>query len=285
MMAYANPEALVSTQWLADHLNDADLCVVDATYYFVGQKKGIDDYTNRHIPGAVFWDLAAIADMNSTLGVMLPPPDQFAAAMTGFGISNATRVVVYDATALIGAARVWWHLRAMGHDQVSVLDGGLTKWLSEGRPTESGPPTRKAAAGRFTPKPRPELVRDFDAMLKNLTSRNDLVVDARAAGRFKGLEPETRPGSRPGHIPASVNVAYGQILQGEHKTFAPGDEIAAKFKASGADPDGKIAVSCGSGISAPVLALGLYLLGNKNVAVYDGSWNEWGTRADAPIER
>lgn len=284
-MSYEKPDALVSTEWLAAHLGDANLRIVDATYVMgVPGRTGAQDYAGKHIPGAVFWDLEAISDKGNPLPVMLPQAEAFAAAVGALGIGNDTQVVVYDNTALLGSARVWWMLRSFGHDKVAVLDGGIGKWVAEGRPTESGA-QKPVAAATFTPKPRPELVRDFDAMRRNVDTKAEQVVDARAPGRFNGTDPETRPGSRGGHIPGSVNLPYAKVLTGEHKTFAAPDALKAQYEAAGLDTDKPIAVTCGGGISAPVLALGLHLIGRKDTPVYDASWNEWGTRPDAPVEK
>jgi thiosulfate/3-mercaptopyruvate sulfurtransferase len=284
-MSYAKPDALVSTDWLASHLNDADLRIIDATWYLPGQgKKGADDFAQSRIPGAVFWDLDAVADTSSDLPVTIPSANVFAAAMGKLGIGPDTRVVAYDRSGIMSAARVWWMLRYFGHDKVAVLDGGFPKWQKEGRALETGASKAPANAGAFVAKPRPELIRIFDSMLETVCSRASQVVDARGAARFAGIEKETRPNTRSGQMPGALNLPFGNILDGTAKTVLPADQLAERFRAAGVDPAKPIVVSCGSGVSSPVLALGLYLLGRPDVAVYDGSWNEWGCKPEAPIE-
>jgi thiosulfate/3-mercaptopyruvate sulfurtransferase len=283
-MPYARPDALVSTEWLAAHLDDPALRVVDATWYLPNQKRtGREDFDERRIPGAVFWDIDAIADPATDLPHMLPDAAAFAEAMGALGIGNDTRVVAYDSFGLMSAARVWWTLRHFGHDAVAVLDGGRPKWLAEGRPVERGAP-RTPAKRRFSARPRPALVRSLDDMRRNLDARGEQVLDARSAGRFNGTEPELRPQCRSGHIPASLNLPFGELLDPATKTFRPTEALEQRFAAAGVDPARPVITSCGSGITACVLALGLHLIGRDRVAVYDGSWTEWGGRRDTPVE-
>lgn len=283
-MPYARPDALVSTDWLAGHLDDAGVRVVDATWYLPNQKRtGREDFDERRIPGAVFWDIDAIADPATDLPHMLPNAAAFAAAMGALGIGDGMRVVVYDSFGLMSAARAWWTLRHFGHDAVAVLDGGMPKWLAESRPVERTPP-RAPAPARFTAKPRPALARSLDAMRRNLDSRAEQVLDARSAGRFAGTEPELRPQCRSGHIPGSLNLPFGDLIDPATKTVRPAEALAQRFAAAGVDPARTVITSCGSGITACVLALGLHLVGRDDVAVYDGSWTEWGGRRDTPVE-
>jgi thiosulfate/3-mercaptopyruvate sulfurtransferase len=281
-MPYSKPDALVSTEWLAQHLSAPDVRVVDATYFLPGSDRDARaEYNERHIPGAVFFDIDAIADRTSRLPHMLPDAEAFAAAVGALGIGRGDRVVVYDVRGVVSAARVWWTFRAFGHDAVAVLDGGLRKWRAEGRPVESGTPTPTARP--FAARLRPELVRDLGAMRANLTSRSAQVLDARSAGRFAGTEPEPRAGLRGGHIPGSLSLPYETLYRADGTLKAP-DELGAAFRAAGVDLGRPVVTTCGSGVTASVLALALYLVGRPDVAVYDGSWSEWGGRSDTPIE-
>ncbi len=281
-MTYAHPDALVSTDWLAAHLDNPDVVVLDGTW-FLGEGDGRTEYEKSHIPGAVFFDIDEVCDHADPLPHMLPSAALFAEKVGAMGVANSSHVVVYDRFGLQTAARVWWEFRFFGHGKVSVLDGGLKKWLAEGRPTEAGTAAPKPATYRATP--HPELVRSLDQLRANLDSRAEQVLDARAAGRFKGTEPEPRPGSRPGHIPGSRNLPYTDLLDPETRTMADADALAAKFRAAGIDLARPVVTSCGSGVTASVLALGLHLIGQDNYAVYDGSWSEWGTRPDVPVEK
>jgi thiosulfate/3-mercaptopyruvate sulfurtransferase len=275
-------DPLVTTDWLAKHLGEADLRVVDGTWHM--PQLGRDaraEFEAAHVPGAVFFDIDAIADRATTLPHMLPTVDEFAAAVGGLGIAGDDRVVVYDVRGVVSAARVWWTFRAFGHDAVAVLDGGLKKWRAEGRAVVGGPatPPRRTFRARL----RPELVRDLSAMRANLDSRASQVLDARSAGRFAGTEPEPRAGLRGGHIPGSLNLPYETLYRADG-TLRPPDELRGAAVAAGVDLGRPIVTTCGSGVTASVLALALYLAGRPDVAVYDGSWSEWGARADVPIE-
>ncbi len=269
---------LVTTEWLADHLHDADLRIVDGTWHMPQLKRDARaEFADAHIPGAVFFDIDAIADTSTSLPHMLPGEAQFADAVGALGIGSGDRVIVYDVRGVISAARVWWTFRAFGHDAVAVLDGGFAKWRAEGRPIESGEPT--PTRRRFAAKRRPELVRAFEQMRANLSSHREQVVDARSHGRFVGTEPEPRAGLRGGHIPGSLNVPYEQLYRAD-ATLRPPDEIKRLFEAAGVDLNKPIVTTCGSGVTASVLALGLHVMGRPDVAVYDGSWTEWGGRDD-----
>lgn len=280
---YAKSEALVTTAWLAEHLDDPDLRVVDGT--FVMPQSGRDagaEYADRHIPGAVFFDIDAVADRSSPLPHMMPDAAGFAAAAGALGIGNRHRVVVYDTHGLMSAARVWWMFRTFGHGAVSVLDGGLAKWLAEGRPVTNAPTVPQPQT--YEPKHRPELVWAVERVRQNIADGAVQLVDARAAGRFDGSAEETWPGRRRGHIPGSLNLPYTDLLDPETMTVLPSDQLAARFRAAGVAPDRPAAATCGSGVTACVLALGLYLLGRDAVPVYDGSWAEWGLPGDLPAE-
>jgi thiosulfate/3-mercaptopyruvate sulfurtransferase len=274
-------DPLVSTDWLAKHLGAPDLRVLDGTWHMPQLKRDARaEFAEAHVPGAAFFDIDAVADHSTTLPHMLPTADAFAQAVGALGVGSGDRVVVYDVRGVVSAARVWWTFRVFGHDAVAVLDGGLKKWRAEGRPVESGsaaPPRRT-----FTARPRPELVRDLDAMRANLTSRGAQVLDARSAGRFAGTEPEPRAGLRGGHIPGSLNLPYETLYRADG-TLKPPDELAGAVGAAGVDLGRPVVTTCGSGVTASVLALALYRLGRQDVAVYDGSWSEWGGRTDTPV--
>jgi thiosulfate/3-mercaptopyruvate sulfurtransferase len=283
MPGYVHPDSLVSTDWLAAHLHAPDLRVVDASYYLPVQGKNARaEFDERHIAGAVFFDIDEIADSDSALPHMLPSPEKFASRMRKLGIGDGNRVIVYDSQGLMSAARVWWMLRAFGHPDVAVLDGGLPKWLAEGRPVDDDPPHPRER--HFTSRFDHAQVRDKGQILANLTSRQEQLLDARSAGRFGGREPEPWPGRRSGHIPGSFNLPYTELLDPTDKTLLPADRLLAKFSDSGIDLSKPVVTSCGSGITAAVLAFGLHLIGHRDVAVYDGSWAEWGLPGDTPIE-
>ena len=276
------PGLLISTDWLAGHLGAPGLVVLDGSFKLPGATPtAAQDYAQAHIPGAHFFDIDAIADPAATLPHMLPSADEFAAALSRFGIGNDTAVVVYDTPGLMSAGRVWWTLRAFGHDRVAVLDGGLRKWRAEGRATTAEVPT--AAAAHFTARLRPGLVRSRAQMLANLQTGAEQVIDARSAARFTGAEAEARPGLRAGHIPGSLNLPFNGLTDPETGTLLPQDRLRALFTASGLALDKPITATCGSGVTAAALAFGLALIGREDVAVYDGSWAEWGQQGDTPV--
>lgn len=271
----------VSTAWLAERLGQTDLRVVDGSWHMPATKRsGAEEFVQAHIPGAVFFDIDAIADQASHLPHMLPTPEAFAEAAGALGLARDAIIVIYDSLGLQSAARVWWELRVMGYGQVFVLDGGLKKWLAEGRPVEAGPaaPTPATVAPRYDGA----LVRniaDVRALLANGAAR---LVDARSAGRFSGETPEPRAGLRSGHMPGAANLPFDRLVAPDG-TLKSADEIRAAFQAAGVDLAHPIVTTCGSGVTASVLALALARVGLGDVPVYDGSWTEWGGRDDTEV--
>ena len=272
-MSYTHPDALVSTDWLAGHISAPDIRVVDASWTAPGGTDVKAAYKDRHIPGAVFFDIDDIAaDDVGDLPHMIPDAVKFSSKVRKLGLGDGVRVVVYDQNGISAAAcRVWWMLRHFGHTDVAVLDGGLPKWLAENRPTDDIAP--RPPEQHFTVRANSFLLRDIDQIKANVISGREQLADARSAGRFAGTADEAWGAA--GRIPGSLNLPFTELLTGPHKTMAPADEIAARVKAAGIDRHKPIIASCGSGVTACVLALGLYLIGEKEVAVYDGSWAEW----------
>jgi thiosulfate/3-mercaptopyruvate sulfurtransferase len=282
-MRYAHPDALVSTEWLAAHLGDPHLRVVDSSFKLPGiAPTAREDYDRGHIPGAAFFDIDDIAQPGTSLPHMIPSPDLFARKMEGLGIGDDDRVVVYDSVGLSSAGRAWWMLRLFGHHDVALLDGGLPKWKAEGRPLDSAAPTRPGR--RFTARFDPSLVRDKPALLMNLSTRREQVVDARASGRFDGSAEESWPGRRRGHIPSSRNLPYEQVTDPRTRQLRSAEELFELFRGAGIELDRPIVTSCGSGVTACALAFALHLIGHPGAAVYDGSWSEWGLPGDTPVE-
>jgi len=272
-------DPLVTTAWLAGCLGDPQVQVVDATWYMPNETgDGRADYAAGHVPGAVFFDIDAIADHATDLPHMLPSPDAFAEAAGALGLRREATVVVYDARGLFSAPRVWWTLRVMGFPEVLVLDGGLKLWRAEGRPLETTAPVPPAT--QLAPKFDPALVRDLEAVKAHLAQRSAQLVDARAAARFRGEAPEPRAGLRSGHMPGAANVPWSALVN-EDGTLKSAAELAQAF--AGVDLNAPIVTTCGSGVSAALLALGLARLGRADVAVYDGSWTEWGGRDDTAV--
>jgi thiosulfate/3-mercaptopyruvate sulfurtransferase len=273
---------VVTTEWLAKELGTPDLRVLDGTWHMPQLRRDARaEFAQGHIPGAAFFDIDAIDDPTTTLPHMLPTAEAFAAAVGDLGVGSGDRVVVYDARGVVSAARVWWTFRVFGHDSVAVLDGGLRAWKAGGRPLETGAPTPPRR--EFDARRRPELVRDLDAMRRNLATRAEQVLDARSRGRFAGTEPEPRAGLRGGHIPGSLNLPY-ETLYRPDGTLLPPDGLRAAIEAAGVDLGKPITTSCGSGVTASVLALALHLVGVPRAAVYDGSWTEWASQHDTPVE-
>ena len=277
--------ALVSTGWLEEHLGDPDVRVVDTTWYLpTDGRSGREEFAGGHIPGAAFWDIDAIADPDDARPHMAPSPARFDALMGELGIGAATRVVAYDRVGMMTVGRAWWMLRYFGHDSVSILDGGFAKWTAEGRATEAGPAAPRSAPDAFAARPRAERISDLDAIMASLDGQALQILDARAPGRFAGTEPEPRPGCRAGHIPGSRNLPFNRLVDPDTGLVRKADEIRALFAGAGIDPDRPVTTTCGSGVTASLLAFGLHLIGQDEVAVYDGSWSEWGMRTDTPVE-
>ncbi len=272
---------LVDTDTLSRLLDAPDVRVVDASWYLpVENRDALSDYHERHIPGAVFFDIDDISDESTDLPHMLPRPEKFSSRVRSLGLGDGVRIVVYDGGNMMAAARVWWMFRVFGHDDILVLDGGLAKWMAEGRPVDDEPVIPRER--HFTSRHNTFLVRDIDQIKANLASRRAQVVDARGHGRFTGEEAEFRPGLRSGHIPGSRNLPYTSLLH-EDGTIVDNEAIAAAFRDAGVDPARPVVTTCGSGISACFLALALDLAGFPDAAVYDGSWTEWGGAADTPV--
>lgn len=271
---------LVSTEWLAEHLGDPNLKVIDGSWHMPADNRdAAAEFRTGRIPGSVHFDIDAISDQASPLPHMLPTPEAFAKAVGALGVGDEDEIVVYDSRGLFSAPRVWWMFRVMGRHGVKVLDGGLPRWLAEGRPTERGEPSPPEPR-TFTPDFRAELLRDSDAVLQAMDGGAP-IIDARAAARFRGEAAEPRAGLRSGHIPGSLNLPWGDLLT--EGALVPPGQIAQRFKAAGVDLSAPIITTCGSGVSAAILTLALTTLGRWDVAVYDGSWAEWGGDPRLPV--
>jgi thiosulfate/3-mercaptopyruvate sulfurtransferase len=274
--------SLVTTEWLAQHLRDPHVVIVDSSYFLPTQNRDAHaEYRAGHIPGAVFFDIEAISDHSTDLPHMLPGTTQFNAAVGALGIGDGDTIVTYDSVGLFSAARVWWTFRIFGAKKVFVLDGGLPQWKSEGRPLETG--DTKRSVREFHAEMDVGAVATMDDVQMAVNDSSTQVVDARSADRFRGEAPEPRPGLRSGHIPGSRTVPYGNLIENGH--LRPPEQIEAAFKAGGVDLDKPIITSCGSGVTAAILTFALHSLGKEPKGLYDGSWAEWGGRPELAIER
>ncbi|MBO9545057.1 3-mercaptopyruvate sulfurtransferase [Caulobacter sp.] len=277
----APSDPLVSTAWLAEHLDAPDVRVVDASWHMpAAQRDPGAEFLKVHIPGAVFFDIDDISDETSDLPHMIPTAAKFASRVKKLGLGDGSRIVVYDSLGILPAARAWWHFRAMGHEDVVVLDGGLPKWIAEGRPVEDGPALPQER--HFTPRWQADIYRSVEQMRGIVETGKEQIIDARAAGRFEGRDPEPRAGLRGGHMPGARNIPLSAMLAAD-QTMLPPDQLKTVFEKAGIDIDKPIVSTCGSGITASVVALALARLGKPRSAVYDGSWTEWGGLSDVPV--
>lgn len=276
-----DPRTLVSTAWLAAHLRDPDLRVIDASWYLPAMGRDARaEYDAGHIPGARFFDIDAISDHRSDLPHMAPPPEKFISRMRAMGVGDGHQVVVYDGVGILSAPRVWWTFRLMGKRDVAVLDGGMPKWRAEGHAIEDMPPVIRDR--HMTVTRQNQLVRDVTEVARASKLGDHAIIDARPAARFKGDAPEPRPGLRSGHVPGAVNVPYPDLLNPDG-TMKPPAALRTAFDVAGVDLTKPAITTCGSGVTAAIISLALERIGKTDHALYDGSWAEWGMYADLPI--
>ncbi len=280
-MPKSDPKTLVSTDWLAAHLKDPDLRIFDASWYMPDDERDARaEYEAAHIPGARYFDIDEIADLRSELPHTVPPVEKFISRMRAMGVGDGHQVVVYDSAGLMSAARVWWMFRLMGKTDIAVLDGGLPKWLAEGRETEDMPPILRDR--HITVQRQAQLIKDVTQVAAASKLGDYEILDARSPGRFRGEEPEPREGLRGGHIPGSKNVYYRDLLN-DDGTMKPPEELRAVFAAAEVDLKKPVISTCGSGVTACIIDLALERLGHHRHAVYDGSWSEWGMYDDLAV--
>ena len=280
-MAQDDPKTLVSTGWLAEHLRDPDLRILDGSWFLPAMNRDARaGYAAAHIPGARFFDIDEISDQRSPLPHMAPPVEKFVSRMRAMGVGDGHQVVVYDQHGIFSAPRVWWTFRLMGKTDVAVLDGGLPKWIAEGRPTEDMAPITRDR--HMTVQRQAGLVKDVTQVARAAKLGDHEIIDARPAGRFAGRDPEPRPGLRMGHIPGSKNVPWADLLNPDATMKSP-EALRATFAAAGVDMSKPAICTCGSGVSAAMLALALERMGHRDHAVYDGAWAEWGMYNDLRV--
>ncbi len=272
---------LVSTDWLAEHLDAPDIKVVDGSWYMPAMGRNPkEEFARQHIPGAVFFDLDGISDTDSLYPHMLPSPEKFSSRMKALGVGDGHHIIAYDGAGIFSAARIWWTFRAMGHERVSVLDGGFKKWVHETRPVEQG--ISQGSERHYTARVNNFIVRDKNAMRANIETKREQVLDARSHGRFDGSAPEPRAGLSSGHIPGSLSLPF-DLLINEDGTLKDETDLRAHFEAAGVDLARPITTTCGSGVTAAILYLALTSLGHQSVALYDGSWTEWASDPSRPV--
>lgn len=276
-----DPKTLVSTEWLAQHLNDPDLRVLDASWYMPAMKRDARaDYAAGHIPGARYFDIDDVSDARSDLPHMAPPPEKFMSRLRAMGVGDGHQVVVYDGLGMFSAPRVWWLFKLMGKDDIAVLDGGFAKWQAEGRAVEDMDPIVRDR--HMTVRRQAHLVRDVTQVSAAAKLKNTEVIDARSPARFTGAAPEPREGLRAGHIPGSKNVHYQDLLA-EDGTLKDNDSLRAVFEGAGVDLSKPAITTCGSGVTAAILSLAMERIGKTDHSLYDGSWAEWGAFAPLPV--
>jgi thiosulfate/3-mercaptopyruvate sulfurtransferase len=281
-MTASDHQTTVSTDWLAAHLGAPDLRILDASWYLPAEGRDARaEYAAAHIPGARFFDIDEISDRNSALPHMAPPVEKFISRMRAMGVGDGHRVIVYDGAGLFSAARVWWLFRHFGKRDVAVLDGGLPKWRAEGHPVEDEPPVLRDR--HFTARRDASLVRDVTQVAASVKLGDAQILDARSPSRFRGEEPEPRPGLRSGHIPGALNVHFRTLLNPDGTLKDP-DDLRATLAAAGVNLLRPVVTSCGSGVTAAIINLALERVGHRNHALYDGSWAEWGMYPDLRVE-
>jgi thiosulfate/3-mercaptopyruvate sulfurtransferase len=283
-MDYKHPEALITTDWLAENIASPNIAIIDASFFLPAAKRDAEkEFDYCHIPGAVFFNINEIADKNTDLPHMLPTENEFSFHASNLGISNDHHVICYDSNGgPMAAMRAWWTFRVFGHDRVSVLSGGLPKWQSETHATSSVP--RVITNQQFSAKRNKNLVKNIKQILENIQSQEFQMVDARSEGRYNGTEAEPRAGLRKGHVPGAISLPFDTLLDSKNfMTMRSADEILAIIMEAGINPKIPLISSCGSGVTAAPLVMALFLIGYKQAAIYDGSWTEWAGRPDTPI--
>jgi thiosulfate/3-mercaptopyruvate sulfurtransferase len=278
----ANHDALVSTDWLAKNLDNPAISILDGTYHLpTARRDAAAEFTLKHLPGAARFDIDDICDKDDVLPHMIPSAELFASKVSALGITNEHQVIVYDVYGMQSAARTWWMFRVFGHDNVTVLNGGLPKWEAEGRPITTA--TSPRSVSRFQADFRPQLVRAIDDVRRTVDTGDAQIIDARSAGRFNAAEPEPRAVMRSGHMPGAFSLPFTELLDTPYRTFKNTEAIRERVRAANIDLDKPITISCGSGVTACAVSLGLFQIGKKDASVYDGSWSEWGDRSDTPV--